>query len=233
MFDLGPVLRYLPDLLNGLLVTFLLTVSSMVIGTGVGLVLALARLSGRAMLSRPARVYIEFFRTTPLLVQMFWINFSLPAILRGVIPNFDIDPLSAGILSLGLNTGAYFAEMFRGGILAIDRGQWDAAHVLGFTRRDAFLSVIAPQAVKVIIPPLAANTMLLLKGTAIVAGISVAELTYKASLVSVPTGRFVEVWTLVAVIYFVVIYPIGLVAAWVERRFKASERGARTRQARG
>jgi len=227
MFDLGPVLRFLPDLLNGLLITFLLTVSSMIIGTGVGIVLALARLSGRAMLARPALIYTEFFRTTPLLVQMFWINFSLPAVIRGFVPYFDIDPLTAGILSLGLNTGAYFGEMFRGGILAIERGQWDAAHVLGLSRRDAFLSVITPQAVKVIIPPFAANTMLLLKGTAIVAGISVAELTYKASLVSVPTGRFVEVWTVVAVIYFVVIYPIGVVAGAIERRYKASERGAR------
>jgi len=224
-FDFAPVLAFLPALLAGLVVTLQLTVLSLLLGNAVGLGLALARLSGRRLVSVPALVYIEFFRTTPLYVQLIWIFFVLPVAMRALIPGSDLDAFAAGVLALGLNTAAYMAEIFRAGILGVDRGQWDAAHVLGLSRAAAFRFVVLPQAIKIVVPPTAAQTMLVLKGTAIVAGISVAELTYKGNLVAVPTGRFIEVWTVVAIIYFIVIFPIGIVSGRIERRFRASERG--------
>lgn len=220
-WDFGVVWRYLPDLAAGAGYTLLLTAVALVLGTGTGLALALLRLSGRRWLSIPAYLYIDFFRTTPPLVQIVWAYYALPVVL-----GLNLDSFSAASLALGLNTGAFFAEIFRGGILAVPKGQRDAARVLGLSSLQTLRLVIFPQAFKITLPALTVITMLTIKFTSFASVIAVLELTTRGYLISQATLAPLETFTVVAVIYFIMIYPISMVAARLERRLKGSERGA-------
>jgi len=218
-FDLGAATEYFPVLMLGLFTTLTLTGWAFVIGIAVGLVAAMARLSRPRVLRIVSSAYVDFFRTTPALVQIFWVFFVLPLMIGR-----DIDAYSASVIALGLNTGAFMAEIFRAGVLGVDRGQVDAADVLGLRPVQRFRYIVLPQALRIVLPAIAATTMLLLKGTSLAAAISVGELTYKATLVTLISGRFFEIFTLAALIYIAVIVPIGLGTSLLERQLRASER---------
>ncbi|MBT5413976.1 MAG: amino acid ABC transporter permease [Rhodospirillaceae bacterium] len=209
---------YLPDLLSGAQVTLAMTGLSLVIGSVVGLGLALARISGFRILSWPAYAYIEFFRTTPPLVQIIWFYFVLP-----VMIGIELDSFTAASAALGLNIAAFLGEIFRSGIQGIDVTQRDAANVLGLSRIAMYRYVVLPQAVRIVLPPTTTTVMLLLKSTALASAIGALELTRVGQLVSLETFRPMEVWTSIAIIYFVMTYPIALAARYLERRMRIGQ----------
>jgi len=213
----GRVIGYLPDLLDGVVVTLGLSAVSVSIGLVLGLVLALARYSGIRWFNWPAYAFIEFFRTTPPLVQIVWLYYGLPALLGQ-----DLDAFWSAAVALGLNIAAFFAEIFRAGIEGIDRTQWQAARVLGLRLGDTLRFVILPQALRNVLPPTGTTVIYLVKGTALATAIGTPELLRVGQLIALETFRPVETLTIVAVAYFVLTYPIALVFQAIERRMAAS-----------
>jgi len=211
--------EYLPYLIAGAGTTLAITAVATAIAVVFGLVLALARISGRRLLSWPAYAYIEFFRTTPPLIQIVWFYFVVP-----VIVGFELNSFQAASLALGLNVAAFLGEIFRAGIQGVDATQRDAAQVLGLSRVDAYRFVILPQALRIVLPPATTTVMLLLKATSLASAIGTMELTRVGQLISIETFRPFEVLTVVALIYFVINYPIALAARYLERRLAVSER---------
>ncbi len=212
-FRFDRVLVYLPDLIHGAQQTLLLSAISVGLGIALGLMLALMRASGRRPLDWPAYFFIEFFRTTPPLVQIVWFYYGLPA-----LTGRDLDAFSAAAVALGLNIAAFFAEIFRAGLVGIDRTQWQAARVLGLGLPDTLRFVILPQALRNVLPPTGTTVIYLIKGTALASAIGTPELLRVGQLVALETFRPVETLTIVAVAYFVLTYPIALIFHALERR---------------
>lgn len=205
-------------LVTGLGVTVLYTVASILAGLVIGLGVGLMRLSRSWFVNAPLIAYIEAFRCTPLLVQIIWFYYALP-----VLVGLDIPAAVAGFLVLSLYTGAFYAEIFRGGVLSIERGQWDAARAIGMRRRQVLRTVILPQAVKRMIPPFMNQSIIQLKNTSLVSTIAVSDLLYQGTLITSATYRPLETYTTVAVIYFAVLFPLTLAAQAVERRLQRSD----------
>jgi len=205
-------------LVTGLGVTVLYTVASIVAGLVIGLGVGLMRLSRSWFVNAPLIAYIEAFRCTPLLVQIIWFYYAFP-----VLVGLDIPAAVAGFLVLSLYTGAFYAEIFRGGVLSIERGQWDAARAIGMRRRQVLRTVILPQAVKRMIPPFMNQSIIQLKNTSLVSTIAVSDLLYQGTLITSATYRPLETYTTVAVIYFAVLFPLTLAAQAVERRLQRSD----------
>jgi polar amino acid transport system permease protein len=220
-WDFGAIVPFLPDLFAGAVTTLALTVLVLIVGTVTGLILAVLKTSGRRWIVVPTSLYIDFFRTTPPLVQIIWIYF--------VVPQFvpvDLNPFWAAVVALGLNIGAFLAETFRAGIEAVGRGQRDAARVLGLTRLQEFRFVVLPQAIRTILPPAVATAALTVKSTSLAAILAVLELTYRGTLISQLTLRPLEVFTIIAVIYFVLVYPLWATGRYLERRLSTGRRDA-------
>ena len=219
-WDFGPVWTNADLLLLGLWHTLQVTGTALAFGVPLGLVLALARLSKRSLLRWPAGIVIEIFRTTPPLVQLFWFFFALP-ILVGV----EMTPFAAASLTFAIQSAAFFAEAFRAGIVSVDRGQWEGARALGMTQRQLMRRVLLPQAVKRMLPAFLERVIELMKTTTLVATISYADLLFQANEVAQKTFRPLEVFTVAALMYFVVIYGFSLVAGRLERRWLISGEG--------
>jgi polar amino acid transport system permease protein len=215
-FQFGKVIEYLPDLIDGARRTAWLSLASVSLGLVLGLMLALARYSKRWFLDWPAYAFIEFFRTTPPLVQIVWLYYGLPGVF-GV----DLGAFGAAAVALGLNIAAFFAEIFRAGILGVDRTQWQAARVLGLGWVDTLRFVILPQAARKVLPPTGSTVIYLIKGTALASAIGTPELLRVGQLVANETFRPVETLTIVAIAYFVLTYPIALAFHYIERRLAA------------
>jgi polar amino acid transport system permease protein len=162
--------------------------------------------------------YVEVFRCTPLLVQIVWFYYALP-----VVIGIDIPAHVAAVLVLSLYTGAFYAEIIRGGVNSIERGQWDAARAIGMRRRQVMRHVILPQAVKRMIPPFMNQSIIQLKNTSLVSTIAVADLLYNGTIITAATYRPLEAYTMVAVIYFLVLFPLTLAAQRVERRLARAD----------
>lgn len=210
---LGELVDYAPAFWRGLRFTLGLAAIAMFLGVFGGLMLAAARRSRFKLARTVATIYIEFFRTTPLIVQIVWMFFVLPIAL-----DIELSAFQAGALALGMNQAAYKSEMFRAGLAEVPLGQRQAAQVLGLGRIDTFRFIVWPQAVAVILPAFMAHTMLLVKGTAYVSVLRVPELTHTATLISLDSFRFLEVYLAVGVVYFVLIYPLGGLGRWIEKR---------------
>ena len=211
------ILVYLPDLVDGVLITLGLSGISLALGLVLGLLLALARYSGHPLLSWPTYAYIEFFRTTPPLVQIVWLYYGLPALVGQ-----DLSAFWAAAVALGLNIAAFFAEIFRAGIAGVDRTQWQAARVLGLSLPDILRFVILPQALRNVLPPTGTTVIYLVKGTALASAIGTPELLRVGQLIALETFRPVETLTIIAVAYFVLTYPIALAFMLIERRLAAA-----------
>jgi polar amino acid transport system permease protein len=205
-------------LLKGLGFTILYTIGSIAFGLVVGLLVGLLRLSSNRLLTLPLVAYIEAFRCTPLLVQIIWFYYAFPVLL-GV----DMPAAVAGMLVLSLYTGAFYAEIFRGGVISIERGQWDAAQAIGMPHLEVLRRVILPQAIRRMIPPFLNQSIIQLKNTSLVSTIAVAELLYEGQLITSATYRPLETYTTVALIYFVILFPLTLFAQMVERRLQRSD----------
>ncbi len=208
----------LPFLLQGLWMTFSLTVLCMIAGLLLGLFVALARLSPWRIIHGPAYAYTELFRTTPLLVQIVWVFYVLP-LLTGI----TLTPFYSGLVALGLNVGAFMSEIYRAGILSISRGQMDASLALGMTKFQAMYRTILPQAITRMIPPMATTWVSLFKDTSVLSAIGVTELMFQARHVAVDTYRPLEVFTVTALIYFVITYPQSIGVNYLYKKFRTQE----------
>jgi polar amino acid transport system permease protein len=211
------VVEYLPYFLEGVWLTFLLSCVSVGLGLALGLPLAVARYSRQPLFDWPAYAFIEFFRTTPPLVQIVWLYYGLPLFLGQ-----DLGAFGSAAVALGLNISAFFAEIFRAGIEGVDRAQWQAARVLGLGRLDTLRLVILPQALRNVLPPMGTTVIYLVKGTALASAIGTPELLRIGQLVANETFRPVESLTIVAIAYFLLTYPIALVFYALERRLARS-----------
>ena len=212
-FQLGIIVRNYPLLISGLLVTLLVTAIALVIGVALGGVICAARLSGRPALVRAAKAYILFFRVTPEMVLIFWAYFCVPLV-------FDVrvSGLWAGSVTLGLVAAAYYAEIFRAGIGALPKGQSEAARSLGMRGVPLWRLVILPQALRMMIPPLVNYFTELLKNTTLLSAIGVGELALQAYLLGGQTFRYVEFLTAIAVIYFLIIFPLSVTSRHLEHQ---------------
>lgn len=217
-FDMNLVVNSFPLLLIGAGVTIQITVLSTAIGFVIGLVVGVARISHLRPLRLLAEVYVEFFRGTPLLVQIFLFYFALP-----VITGQRIDPFIAAISACGINSGAYVAEIFRAGIQSVDEGQMGAGRSLGMTWLQTMRYIIVPQAFKRVIPPLGNEFIAMLKDSSLVSVIGFEELTRRGQLIIAKTYGSFEIWMSVAVIYLVMTLTISRFVAYLERRCRVHD----------
>lgn len=208
-------------LLQGAKVTLELTAGAVGIGIILGLFLALMRLSGKRVLRGIAISYIDFFRGTPLLVQIILAYFALPQLLNFTPP--DNYRYVAAISAMGLNSGAYIAEIFRAGIQSIDRGQSEAARSLGMTQAQAMWYVVLPQAFKRVIPPLGNEFIALLKDSSLVAFIALEDLMYSGKIIVGRTFQPFPIYIEVALMYLVMTLILSRVVSYTERRFGKSD----------
>ncbi|WP_066424007.1 ABC transporter permease subunit [Anabaena sp. 4-3] len=199
--SIGVIFQALPTLLQGALITLQLTIISVVLGLIAGSFIGIVRLSPITSVRFLARVYIDFFRGTPLLVQIFMIYFGIPAIVQELNFTFTFDRLAAGVIALSLNSAAYIAEIVRAGIQSIEPGQTEAAKSLGLNPILTMRLVIFPQAFRRMLPPLGNEFISLLKDTSLVTVIGVEELFRKGQLIVAANYRPFEVYAAVAIVY--------------------------------
>ncbi|MBE6102457.1 MAG: amino acid ABC transporter permease [Selenomonas ruminantium] len=218
-FNFDLVVNSFPLLLLGAGVTIKITAMSVAVGVIIGLFVGIARICRIKPLEWLAAVYVDFFRGTPLLVQIFLVYFALP-----VITGQRIDPYIAAIGACGINSGAYVAEIFRAGIQSIDNGQMEAGRSLGMTWVQTMRYIIVPQAFKRVIPPLGNEFIALLKDSSLVSVIGFEELTRRGQLIIAKTYGSLEIWISVAIVYLVMTLTISRFVAYLEKRFAADDR---------
>jgi polar amino acid transport system permease protein len=215
-WDFGLLVQNWPVLLRGVLVTVQLWVPAMAAGLSLGLLLGLSRLSRSGWIARPALGAIELFRGTPVLIQLIWFFYAFP-----IVIGLQLSPFAAALLGLTLNTGAYCAEIVRGGIQSIPRGQFEGAKALGMNRAQAMRRIILPQVLRRMLPAFTNRGIELAKVTSLASVLSVHELMYQGRLLSSTYYRPLEILTTVAIVYFVLIYPGSVLSARLERRLAA------------
>ena len=195
----------LGPLMDGLIVTLRICSWSLVLAALFGLVTALLRMSNSFVGGAVARGYLELVRNTPLLVQLFFIYFLLAPVL-------GIGRFSAGVLALSLFEGAYASEIFRAGIVSIDKGQWEASHSLGLSTIHTYRYIILPQAIRRILPPLTSQAVSLIKDSALVSTVAIYDLTMQAQVIISETFLTFEVWFTVAAIYLILTVALSTIA---------------------
>ena len=199
-------------LVKGLFVTLELTAWSLLLTVAIGLAVALLRLSEGSVVSRAvARVYLEIIRNTPLLVQLYLFFYILA-------PIFGLDRFWTGVLALAFFEGAFGSEIFRAGILSVGRGQWEAAASLGLGRLPTYRFIVVPQALRLVLPPLTSLVINLVKHSAIVSAIAIADLTTAGRNVIAETYLSFEIWFTVAAMYLVLTIALSLLVSVLERR---------------
>jgi len=217
-WDFASVFANSDALLAGALGTLRLFALCLVAGLSLGLVVGFGRYSRRRLFSWPATAFVEFFRNTPVLVQILWFYFALP-----ILAPFAISPLAAAALGISLNSAAFAAEIYRGGIQSIDRGQWDGARALGMTWLQAMRRIILPQALKRMTPALTNRAIEIFKMTTLASAVAYVELLQQAKLIASINFNPIEAYTTVAVIFFVFLWPLVQATYWLERRLARDE----------
>ena len=206
------IVPYLPALFKGTITTLWLSVATLSLALVVGLVVALGRLSRRRVLRTVSRAYTDLIRGTPALIQIFYIYFGLPQL------GINIDAIPAGIIALGMNSGAYMGEIFRAGIQSIDPGQMEAARSAGMSHRQAMQVAILPQVVRRVIPPLTGEATSLVKGTSLLSVISIGELTRVGQQIVGVTFRPLEAFAAIGLTYLVINVALSQLSVMLERR---------------
>jgi polar amino acid transport system permease protein len=212
IFDFHLAASILPLLLRGLAITIEATLSGFLFALVGGLLLALGLRATMLPVRAAASTIIEFLRNTPLLVQLYFIFYGLP--LAGI----RFSAMTTGILGMGLYYSAYIAEVYRGGIDAVHRGQWDAARALGFSRWQSWLRIILPQAIPPVIPVLGNYLIGMFKETPLLATITIPELLSAARQITGMTYRYTEPYAMIALIFLVISYSTSLVFRRLERK---------------
>ncbi|UCP11630.1 amino acid ABC transporter permease [Pseudomonas sp. MM213] len=215
-FDLFFIANGLWPLLKGLVVTLQLTVAANIIGLTLGFVIALLVMSPNPILRWPFTLFIEFFRCTPALIQIVWFFYCIP-----IIFDVYIDALTMGILAIGLNLAAFNAEAYRAAIQGVQSNQYDATIALGLSPFQRTVYVVLPQAFRSALPVLVANGIGAFQQTALVAIVALQDLMYMGKILATDTYRPIEVFTVIALIYFAISFPISQLVEYIERRRKA------------
>ena len=216
-WDFSVIPMNIDMLIMGVYGTLKVFITAFVIGFPFGLILALLRLTRLKIISYPIGFFIDFLRSTPALILLFWFFFAFPIIIGLMVQAF-----LAATLTLAIVAAAFYAEIFRAGINSIERGQWESASALGMTHSALMRRVILPQAVKRMIPAFLERTIELLKTTPLMAAVAYADLLFQAMDIAQKTFRPLEILTFVAGIYFMMIYPISLGVRKLERKLAKS-----------
>ena len=211
IFDWSFALEILPTLASALVITIQATVLGMLVAVTLGLVLAMLRRSRLRIVSLPTAFFIEFVRSTPLLVQMYFLFYVLP------LTGAQMSPLMTGIVALGLHYATYCAEVYRAGIEAAPRGQWEAATALNMSRWRTAVGVVLPQAIPPVVPALGNYLVAMFKDTPLLSAITVVELLQQSKMIGSATFRYTEPLTLVGLLFL----ALSLVAAWGVRGLEA------------
>jgi His/Glu/Gln/Arg/opine family amino acid ABC transporter permease subunit len=218
MLNFSALTPYLPLLGRGVLLTLEFTLLSTAVGFVWGSLLSLIKISKLKPLALFGRAYTSVFRGTPLLVQLMLIYFATPQ-----LTGFKITPLQAGVLTFGLNSAAYISESIRGGILSVDKGQWEAAMSLGVPRVRMLIDIIFPQALRSILPSLINESIALLKDSSMVSVIAVADTMRWATLVQAKTFRAFESFIVAALVYYLLVMMLTTIGNRIERRSRLSD----------
>jgi len=217
-FKFDVVWSNLGFLLSGVELTLIVTAAALSSGLVMGLVVALARMSKRRWLQMPAIAYIEVFRNTPALIQLMWVYYCLP-----ILTGLEMSAAASATFALAVNGAAYIAEIIRGGIQSVDRGQTEAARTLGMSHAQAMRRIVLPQAFRRMIPPFVNESVSILKFSSLVSVLGVADLTYQAQVLSTTTFRPIEIFTFIAVVYFVLCTALSYFARRLEIRLAVSD----------
>ena len=211
LWDISVVTNNLPFLLQGLQLTLLVTIGTIALGLLLGVFVAAGRLAPWAVVRVPITGYIEIMRGTPALVQLVWVYYSLPIILGIQLP-----AIAAAVIALTANVAAFYGEAFRAGIQAVPREQVETAQVLGLSYLQRMRFVITPQAVRTVLPVLLSTSIALFKDTSLISTIGVGDLMYNGRLLAAERYRPLELLTAVALIYFLIAFPITLLVRRLE-----------------
>ena len=218
LFNTQVAVENLGPLLTGLLITIELTFVVIVLSLGFALLVALGGMSRWLLLRWVIKAYIELMRGTPLLLQLIYIYYVLPEI------GIRLDAFTAGVIGLTLNYSAYISEVYRGGILAVPKGQHDAAAALGMTRALAMRRIVLPQAIRIVIPTLGNYFISLFKDTALCSVVSIQEVVFTAQIVAARNFQYFTLYTVVGAMYFLVSFPAARLVGWLERRTRSGYR---------
>jgi His/Glu/Gln/Arg/opine family amino acid ABC transporter permease subunit len=216
--DWSVVWNNLPRFWDGALMTIWLAVVTMALAVPGGLILAFMRLSRFRLVAKSATAFVEFFRATPLILQIYWVYYVLPAYF-----DVQLSQLATAILGLVCNISAFNSETFRAGIVSIRLGQWNAGRAIGMTDTQVMGRIVLPQALMRVLPALASTWVSLFKDTSLVSIISVADLSYVSLKIRTESFRIFEVLTAMAVIYWMMGYPQAKLVDWLHRRYKVAE----------
>ena len=216
-FDWNLVLEILPALLSAFLVTVQASLLGMAVALLLGLVWALLRRSGNRLVSWSTTWMVEFIRSTPLLVQVYFLFYVLPSF------GLSWSPLLTGVIALGLHYSAYTAEVYRAGIDNLPRGQWEAAMALNLGRFDTYKSVVLPQAIPPMIPALGNYLVAMFKETPVLAAITVSELLQTAKLIGAESFRYLEPLTVVGILFLIASLLSARLVEKLEARFVPTE----------
>jgi polar amino acid transport system permease protein len=217
-WDFASVFANTDALLVGAVGTLRIFAICLVLGLSLGLLVGLGRYARSGWLHWPATAFVELFRNTPVLVQILWFYFALPILLP-----FSISPLAAAALGISLNSAAFSAEIYRGGIQSIEPGQWDGARALGMSWAQAMRRIILPQALKRMTPALTNRAIEIFKMSTLASAVAYVELLQQGKLIASLNYNPIEAYTAVAVIFFVFLWPMVQLTYLLERRLRRSE----------
>ncbi|MGM9955435.1 MAG: amino acid ABC transporter permease [Peribacillus sp.] len=207
------IVSALPYLLQGLQVTLYIFVIAIILGFLIGLVVAMLRLAPLKILNWVAKIYVDAIRGTPFIVQLFFIYFGINS-----LQWISLNNTTAGIITVAINAGAYFAEIIRAGIQSIDKGQTEAARSIGFTSPQTMRYIVLPQAFRRMLPTITNQSIISLKDTSLLSIIGIADLTQQGQIQASATFEAFKIWLTVGVVYFIIIYLLTLLANFIERR---------------
>jgi His/Glu/Gln/Arg/opine family amino acid ABC transporter permease subunit len=217
-FNFAVVLTNWPYLVSGVGTTLMVTFASLIAGLAIGLIIALLRLSSQRVLSAIGWLYVAVLRNTPALVQLMWVYYCLP-ILTGV----ELNTAASCIVALALHGGAYIGEIIRGGIRGVDPGQVEAGRTIGLSRAQVTRKIVLPQAIRRMLAPLVNEAVTILKFSALVSVLGVADLMYQGQTLATTTFRPLEIFTFVALEYLALCSAFSFAASLVERRFAVAD----------
>ncbi len=213
--DWDYAINALPFLLQGIKFTIIIAIVGILLGFLIGIIVGLGRLAKNKFLFGLSTLYVEIIRGTPIMVQALYIYFAIPMIF-----GTKIDPIVAGVTTIAINAGAYIAEIARGSIQAVDKGQIEAGRSLGLTKFQTLYRITWPQAFRQMIPPLGNQFIISLKDTSLLTVIGVGELTRQGTIIVSSNFRAVEVYTAVAILYLILTLSISFGLRYVERRMQ-------------
>jgi polar amino acid transport system permease protein len=205
-------------LLAGAAGTLRIFVICLILGLSLGLLVGLGRYSKSRWIYIPASAFVEFFRNTPVLVQILWFYFALP-----MLAPFEISPMMAAALGISLNSAAFSGEIFRAGIQSLERGQWEGAQALGMTQAQAMRRIILPQAVKRMLPALTNRAIEIFKMSTLASAVAYVELLQQGKLIASLNYNPIEAYTVIALLFFVFLYPLVQATYALERKLRQGD----------